>query len=57
VQQPRHNISIEKDASEQERRPGQDEKKASDQEERQVLQVIQLNAPNTLNALVGRKLL
>src|SRR6266700_25569 len=57
VQQPRHNISIEKDASEQERWPGRDEKKRGNQEERQVLQVIQLNAPNTLNALVGRKLL
>src|SRR5258708_33094336 len=45
VQQPRHNISIEKDASEQERWPGRDEKKAGDQEEWQVLQVIQLNAP------------
>jgi hypothetical protein len=53
VQEPRHHIAVEEPTREHQRRLGQNEEKAGDEEERQVLQVIQLDSPDTLDSLVG----
>jgi hypothetical protein len=53
VQQPRRHIAVEEPLREQQRRLGEDIEKAGDREERQVLQVVHLDSPDSLDALVG----
>src|SRR6266508_1776433 len=57
VQEPRHNIAIEKPTRERQRWLGQNEEKAGDKEVRQALQVIQLDSPDPVDALVRLELL
>jgi hypothetical protein len=57
VQEPRHHVAVEEHLREQQRWLGKDEEKAGDEEERQVLQVIQLDSPDALDAVVGLELL
>ena len=57
VQESRHDVSIEKHAREQQRGIRQDEEKTGDEEERQVLQVVQVNSPDALDGLVRFELL
>jgi hypothetical protein len=57
VQKPRHNIAVEKPTRERQRRLGQNEEKAGNKEVRQALQIIQLDSPDALDALVRLELL
>ena len=52
MQQPRGHVAVEKPLREQQRGRGEDVEEARDQEERQVLQVVQLEAPDPLDPLV-----
>lgn len=57
VQQARYHVAVEQDPRLKQRRVGKDEQQASDEEERQVLQVVHLDTPDALDALVGQQLL
>jgi len=52
MQEPRHHITIEQNLRQPQRRPGEYVEKARDQEEREVLQIVHMDAPNALNVLV-----
>src|SRR5271170_3555824 len=57
VQQPRNDIAIEEPSRDQKRWVGQDKEKAGGEKKRQVLEVIQLDSPDALDALNRLELL
>lgn len=56
MQQARQHVAVQRDAGERQRRRGEQVQKTGDQEERQVLQVVELDLADPVDAVVGLQL-